>query len=91
MKKKLTVLLAIVILSMPATLAAETQGPISRWLNNVTESVSSKEQSAYQKQQAKKKKAKARQKQLERQRKQQQQQKKIEKKKSLIKELFSDD
>ena len=107
MKIKLTLLLAVAIMSMSSVYAAEAQGPISKWLDNLTGSVAQKEQRAHQKsverqqklaakqkareQKIAKKKAKARQKQLERQRKQQQQQRKIEKKKRLITELFSND
>lgn len=105
MKKKLTVLLAIAVMSMSSVYAAETQGPISRWLDNVTGSVAQKEQKAHQKsverqqklaqkkkareQKLAKKKAKARQKQLERQKKAQQHKNKVQKKRSLLKELFS--
>ena len=107
MKKKLAVLLAVTVMSMSSVYAAEAQGPISRWLDNLTGKVAKQEQSAYQKQQAKqqklaekkkkreqklaKKKAKARQKQLERQKKAQEQQKKVEKKRNLLKELFTFD
>ena len=56
MKKKLTVLLAVAVMSMSSVYAAEAQGPISRWLDNLTGSVAQKEQSAYQKQQAKQQK-----------------------------------
>ena len=105
MKKKLTVLLAIAVMSMSSVYAAETQGPISRWLDNVTGTVAQKEQKAHQKsvkrqqklaqkkkaraQTLAKKKAKARQKQLERQKKAQQHKNKVQKKRSLLKELFS--
>ena len=34
MKKKLTVLLAVAVMSMSSVYAAEAQGPISRWLDN---------------------------------------------------------
>ena len=107
MKKKLTVLLAVAVMSMSSVYAAEAQGPISRWLDNLTGSVAQKEQSAYQKQQAKqqklaekkkkreqklaKKRAKAKQKQLERQKKAQEQQQKVQKKQNLLKELFTFD
>ena len=107
MKKKLVALLAVAVLSMSSVYAAEAQGPVSKWLYNLTGKVARKEQSAYQKQQAKQqklaekkkkreqklaqKRAKQRQKQLERQRKAQEHQKKVQKKKSLLKELFSED
>ena len=105
MKKKLTVLLAIAVMSMSSVYAAETQGPVSRWLDNITGTVAQKEQKAHQKsvkrqqklaqkkkareQKLAKKKAKARQKQLERQKKAQQHKNKVQKKRSLLKELFS--
>ena len=107
MKKKLAALMAVAVLSMASVYAAEAQGPVSRWLDNLTSKVAKKEQSAYQKQQAKqqklaekkkkreqklaKKRAKAKQKQLERQKKAQEHQQKVQKKRSLLKELFSDD
>lgn len=105
MKKKLTVLLAITVLSMSSVYAAEAQGPISRWLDNMTGSVAQKEQKAHQKsvkrqqklaekkkareQKLAKKRAEAKQKQLERQKKAQEQQNKVQKKRNLLKELFS--
>ena len=105
MKKKLTVLLAIAVMSMSSVYAAEAQGPISRWLDNMTGTVAQKEQKAHQKsvkrqqklaqkkkareQKLAKKKAKARQKQLERQKKAQEHKNKVQKKRSLLKELFS--
>ena len=49
MKKKLTVLLAIAVMSMSSVYAAEAQGPISRWLDNMTGTVAQKEQKAHQK------------------------------------------
>lgn len=52
MKKKLAILLAVTVMSMTSVYAAETQGPVSRWLDNVTSSVSKKEQSVNQKSQA---------------------------------------
>ena len=36
MKKKLAALMAIAVLSMSSVYAAETQGPVSRWLDNLT-------------------------------------------------------
>ena len=32
MKKKLAILLAVTVMSMTSVYAAETQGPVSRWL-----------------------------------------------------------
>lgn len=96
MKKKLAALLAIAVMSMSSVYAAESQGPISRWLDGVTGKVAKKEQSAYQKQQEKqqklaKKRAKAKQKELERKKKAAERQKRVEKKKKQFKELFSKD
>ena len=105
MKKKLAALLAIAVMSMSSVYAAESQGPISRWLDGVTGKVAKKEQSAYQKQQEKqqkiaaKKKAReqklakkrAKAKELERKKKAAERQKRVEKKKKQFKELFSKD
>ena len=103
MKKKLAALLAIAVMSMSSVYAAESQGPISRWLDGVTGKVAKKEQSAYQKQQEKQqkiaakkkareqKRAKAKQKELERKKKAAERQKRVEKKKKQFKELFSKD
>lgn len=107
MKKKLAALLAIAVMSMSSVYAAESQGPISRWLDGVTGKVAKKEQSAYQKQQEKqqkiaakkkakeqklaKKRAKAKQKELERKKKAAERQKRVEKKKKQFKDLFSKD
>ena len=105
MKKKLAALLAIAVMSMSSVYAAESQGPISRWLDGVTGKVAKKEQSAYQKQQEKqqkiaaKKKAReqklakkrAKAKQMERKKKAAERQKRVEKKKKQFKELFSKD
>ena len=55
MKKTVVLLMAAAILSMGASQAAE--GPVTKWLNQVTSNVSQKEQSAYQKSLAKKQKA----------------------------------
>ena len=62
MKKKLAALLAIAVMSMSSVYAAESQGPISRWLDGVTGKVAKKEQSAYQKQQEKQQKIAAKKK-----------------------------
>uniref|UniRef100_UPI0040272063 hypothetical protein n=1 Tax=Candidatus Stercorousia sp. TaxID=3048886 RepID=UPI0040272063 len=51
MKKKLAALLAIAVMSMSSVYAAESQGPISRWLDGVTGRVAMKEQSAFHRQQ----------------------------------------
>ena len=96
MKKKLAALLAIAVMSMSSVYAAESQGPISRWLDGVTGKVAKKEQSAYQKKKAReqklaKKRAKAKQKELERKKKAAERQKRVEKKKKQFKELFSKD
>lgn len=107
MKKILIASLILVMGSAAAVYAAESQGPISRWLDGVTGKVAKKEQSAYQKQQEKqqkiaakkkareqklaKKRAKAKQKELERKKKAAERQKRVEKKKKQFKELFSKD
>jgi hypothetical protein len=105
MKKKLTVLLAFAVMSMSSVYAAEAQGPISRWLDNMTGSVAQKEQRAHQKsvqrqqklaakqkarqQKLAQKRAKAKQKELERRKKAAERQKQAQHKKNLMKELFS--
>ncbi len=105
MKKGLVILLAATVLSMGTVQAAESSGPVSRWLNNITAKVSHNEQTAAQKAQARKqkaaqKRAKERQKQLERQRKaaakkaeaqkkEAERKKRVEAKKKQWKELFT--
>ena len=56
MKKKLAALLAVMVMTMMTVSAAETQGPVSKWLDNVTSKVAKKEQSVNQKSQAKQQK-----------------------------------
>lgn len=107
MKKGILALLAAAVLSMGAVQAAESAGPVSTWMNNVTGKVSAKEQSAAAKAQAKKKaaakkqaEAKAKQAQREKaaaakkaaaQKKQAERKQKVETKKKQWKELFSVD
>ena len=62
MKKKLAILLAVTVMSMTSVYAAETQGPVSRWLDNVTSSVSKKEQSVNKKSQTEQQKIAAKKK-----------------------------
>ena len=93
MKKKLAALLAVMVMTMMTVSAAETQGPISKWLDNVTSKVAKKEQSVNQKSQAKQQKLaakkKAQQKKLENQKKAAEHQKKVNTKKKQLKDLFT--
>ena len=107
MKKKLAVLLSVMVLTMTTVSAAETQGPVSKWLNNLTGKVAKKEQAVNKKSQteqqklaAKKKaqqekvakqKAKAQQKKLENLKKAAEHKKKIQTKKKQLKDLFTID
>lgn len=104
MKKKLVALLAISVLTMSSVYAAETQGPISKWLNKKTESVAKKEQQTNaqiaarkkaQQEKVAKEKAKAQaaqkkaaQKKVERQKKEAERKAKVNAKKKQLKELF---
>ena len=107
MKKGIIALMALSIMSMSSVYAAESQGPVSKWLDNVSSSVSRQEQTAYQKQQAKKqklaakqqarqqkiakKKAEARQREIARQKKAAEHRQKAKAKKNAFKELFTFD
>lgn len=96
MKKKLATLMAVMVMTMMTVSAAETQGPVSKWLDNATSKVAKKEQSVNQKSQAEqekvaKQKAKAQQKKLENQKKAAERQKKVETKKKQLKDLFTID
>lgn len=105
MKKSLVALLAMIILSSTAVYASDT--PISDWINSKTSKITQKEKSAAAKAEADRKKrqekiakqkakqAEARKKAAERQaareKKAREHQQKVEHKKSLLKELFSND
>ena len=82
MKKKLATLLAVMVMTMMTVSAAETQGPVSKWLDNATSKVAKKEQSVNQKSQAKQQK-------LENQKKAAEHQKKVNTKKKQLKDLFT--
>lgn len=104
MKKKLIALLAVSILSVSSVYAAETQGPVSKWLDNKTSTVAKKEQQTNAKIAAKKKaqqdkvakerakaqaaKKKAAQRKAERQKKEAERKAKVNAKKKQLKELF---
>ncbi len=104
MKKKIVALLALSVLSMSSVYAAETQGPISRWLDQKTSHVAKKEQDANakiaakqkarqeklakQRAKAQMKQKKAAQKRAERQRKQKERKARVEAKKKHLRELF---
>ena len=101
MKKKLATLMAVMVMTMMTVSAAETQGPVSRWLDNLTgkeQSVNQKSQKEQQKIAAKKKaqqekvakqKAKAQQKKLEQQKKAAEHKQKVQTKKKQLKDLFT--
>ena len=107
MKKKLATLMAVMVMTMMTVSAAETQGPLKRWLDNVTGKVAKKEQSVNKKSQAEqqkiaakkkaqqekvaKQKAKAQQKKLENQKNAAEHQKKVDTKKKQLKDLFTID
>ena len=73
MKKKWAALLAVMVMTMMTVSAAETQGPVSKWLDNVTSKVAKK----------------AQQKKLENQKKAAEHQKKVNTKKKQLKDLFT--
>lgn len=104
MKKNLIALLAVSVLSISSVYAAETQGPVSRWLDKKTSSVAKKEQQTNSQIAAKKKaqqekvakeKAKAQaaqkkaaQKKAERQKKEAERKARVNAKKKQLKDLF---
>ena len=92
MKKKLAALLAVMVMTMMTVSAAETQGPVSKWLDNVTSKVAKKEQSVNQKSQAKQQKLAAKKKAQQEKvakKKAAEHQKKVNTKKKQLKDLFT--